>query len=65
MPKYQIVLAQDVPCYWSTIVEASSPQEATAKALALANNSECTFEPEWDLAGDVRIACDPEECELP
>jgi hypothetical protein len=65
MPKYQIVVAIDVPYYKSVVIEAASASQAATQALVLASTSDAPFEPDWDCAGEVRIACDPDECELP
>jgi len=64
MAKYEIVVAIDVPCYKSVIVEADSAEEAKDKALKAADN-DVAFEPEWDCAGPIRVACDPQECVIP
>lgn len=65
MKTYEIVLAYDVPCYAAIKVEAETPEEAARLALRKAEEEDVSFQPEWDAAGDIRIACDPEECELP
>lgn len=46
MPRYELTLAFDVPCYRTFVVEAETPEEAIRIAKERANN-EGAFQPEW------------------
>lgn len=54
MKTYSVLLAYDVPYYATVIVEADSPEEANAKALAAAVDE--SFDPSWDASSDYRVA---------
>lgn len=60
MKRYSVLLAYDVPCYATIIVEADSPEEA--ERIAMTDKAACAdFEPSWDASSDVRLADDAEE----
>ncbi len=63
MPRYNIVLGRDVRCYASIEVDADTPEEAAKRAMDVRND--LVYEPEWDMASEPEIACDPDECLLP
>jgi len=52
MTKYTVVLAYDVPCYATLIVEADNEDDAETVALKI---SPVLFEPDWSARGDVRV----------
>lgn len=54
MKRYSVLIAYDVPCYATVIVEANNHEEANAKALAMADDT--IFEPCWDGSDDYRVA---------
>ncbi len=65
MPKYQIVLARLVSQVVAVDVEAATPTEATRLAFKIESERELDWEIDYDATPfDLRVACDPEECEL-
>lgn len=61
MKRYEIILAMDVACYKSVIVEADTPEAAASQALTQEMDDDEPFEPAWDCASEVRIVDTPIE----
>jgi hypothetical protein len=57
--RYSVLLAYDIPCYATVIVEADSHEEAERKALDAFDETD--FEPCWENWDDLRVVDGSEE----
>jgi hypothetical protein len=56
MRKYHVLLAYDVPCYHTLVVEARNAANAEKIARAqLLQLDDSVFEPAWDGSSDYRV----------